>query len=794
MPAAYPVPPLSVLLCDASVLESIPASICVLDPEGRVIASSARLLEYAGVGLAEIQAWDTGSPIVHPDDLPGVISTWTTAFNAGERYSREFRMRRADGVYRWQLAEAAPLRDSDGTITHWILALVDIHERKTAERAVSRTQELLQLVTELLPANVAYIDRDELYVFANENYRAFYGVDPESLRGRTIRDFIGPRAYAEVEPAIRKALAGEPAEIEVHTTVPGGQRRTLHAKNVPDIGTDGEVRGFVSLVMDVTEQRREAELQEHTAELTRLVTDRVPALIGLVDQDERYRFVNATFGEWFDVDPEAVVGTGIREGLDPAVYEEITPYLRRALGGELAEFDVELPRPEGGSRLVHAVYLPETAPDGSPRGFVVLAQDISAERKAQALADENQERLQLLADVGAALNRSADTASMAREVAQLLCSTLADMVTVDTVEDGRVSRIAADAADRVKASDKDALLWTPLRLGSQGEGVMAAIRTGQAQYWRQMPADLSAFARSPAHLRALEEARAESGAWAPIISGGDVTGVLGVMRMQGSRPFDRSDFELVRELARRIGAGFERAALITRLQEALEAKDSFIGFVSHELKTPLTALLGFSDVLARRIDQIDPDTTREVALLLVNEARRLDEIIENLLMLARGERGAEDEPVLIRRIVPSVVRNHRWRYGAREVKFDAGGEIGPVLAPQGWIEQVVENLLSNAEKYSPPGTPIEVDVHTEPGWVIVHVLDRGRGISEEDAREVFEPFFRASPRAGAAGIGLGLTVCRKLTERLGGEIWLRPREGGGTEAGFRVPSMGINEE
>jgi len=117
-----------------------------------------------------------------------------------------------------------------------------------------------------------------------------------------------------------------------------------------------------------------------------------------------------------------------------------------------------------------------------------------------------------------------------------------------------------------------------------------------------------------------------------------------------------------------------------------------------------------------------------------------------------------------------------------------------VLAPLGWIEQVVENLLSNAEKYSPPGSPIEIDVHTQPGWVIVRVLDRGRGISEEDAREVFEPFFRASPRTGAAGIGLGLTVCKKLTERLGGEIWLRPREGGGTEAGFRVPSMGINEE
>jgi signal transduction histidine kinase len=478
--------------------------------------------------------------------------------------------------------------------------------------------------------------------------------------------------------------------------------------------------------------------------------------------------------------------------LDTRVYE-IGPYIT-ALSGETVEFEVELPKPHGGSRLVRALYLPETAPDGSPHGFVVLAQDISAERRAQALADEHHQRLQLLSDVGDALNRSVDIPGVAREVAHLLCATVGHMVTVDIAEDGSARRIAAEASEEVQVSDRHALLWPPDYPAAHGEGVPAVLRTGQAQYWREMPEDLRPFARTEAHLRALEEARPKSAVWAPILAGSDLRGVLGVARMKDEWLFDRGDLELARELGRRIGAGFERAALIARLQDALEAKDSFIGFVSHELKTPLTALLGFSDVLARRIDQIDADTTREIAALLVNETRRLDEIIENLLMLARGERGAEDEPVLIRRIVPSVVRNHRWRFGAREVKLNAEGEIGAVPAPMGWIEQVVENLLSNAEKYSPPGSPIEIDVHTEPGWVIVRVLDRGRGISEEDAREVFEPFFRASPRAGAAGIGLGLTVCKKLTERLGGEIWLQPREGGGAEAGFRVPSMGIGED
>jgi signal transduction histidine kinase len=230
-----------------------------------------------------------------------------------------------------------------------------------------------------------------------------------------------------------------------------------------------------------------------------------------------------------------------------------------------------------------------------------------------------------------------------------------------------------------------------------------------------------------------------------------------------------------------------------QLEAALAARDDFIGFTTHELKTPLTVILGFADVLARRSDELGATTVREVSELLHREARRLDEIVENMLTLARADRGGTDEPALIHRVAEKVLNSRRWRNPGQGHTFHVSGKPGLVMAPAGWIEHVIENLVSNAEKYGDEDGQIEVEVESSPSTVTLRVLDRGRGISEEQAADLFEPFFRANPQEpGVPGIGLGLTVCRKLIGRLGGEIWLRSREGGGAEAGFSLPLAAID--
>ena len=101
---------------------------------------------------------------------------------------------------------------------------------------------------------------------------------------------------------------------------------------------------------------------------------------------------------------------------------------------------------------------------------------------------------------------------------------------------------------------------------------------------------------------------------------------------------------------------------------------------------------------------------------------------------------------------------------------------------------MLENLLNNAAKYSPPEAPIEVEISTAGEEVVVEVLDRGLGLDDVDCVRLFEPFFRAEPaRSTATGLGIGLALCQRIVAALGGRVWARPRDGGGAAVGFALP-------
>jgi two-component system sensor histidine kinase KdpD len=219
--------------------------------------------------------------------------------------------------------------------------------------------------------------------------------------------------------------------------------------------------------------------------------------------------------------------------------------------------------------------------------------------------------------------------------------------------------------------------------------------------------------------------------------------------------------------------------------------------VSHELRTPLTTILGNAEVLRKRWQMLD-DTDREGALGdVAEESARLQGIVENLLLLARIEGAAipEPEPVIVVHIVERVIERLRRFAVDREFRIVEHGRARTVLAIPMWLERVVENFVSNAMKYSPRSEPITVDVSRGKGWVEVCVIDRGPGINEQEATELFEAFYRSQSNASSvAGVGIGLSVCKRLVETLGGEVWARRRPDIGSEFGFRIHCLELGEE
>jgi signal transduction histidine kinase len=368
---------------------------------------------------------------------------------------------------------------------------------------------------------------------------------------------------------------------------------------------------------------------------------------------------------------------------------------------------------------------------------------------------------------------------------------------VDLLEGHRIRRAAPVADQRVDPEAAEVIRNTEARLGDQRDFIARTIESGEPLFVPHMSEGSSDNRElGPEYRKAVEKVGATSAIAVPLRTGDRVFGVLGLARTGGRDPYAESDLALALELGRQLGGWIERSRLFSELRQALAAKDEFFGFVSHELKTPLTTVVGLSDVLARRWDSLSEGERSDAVELLRRDSLRLEEIIANMLTLARSERTTGDEPILVHRIIADAVALHRQRHPLRPIETRIEGGLSPVLAPGGWIDRVLENLLSNAEKYSPnEQAPIEIEATHDHSSVIVRVLDRGRGISPQQMREVFQPFFRTDPNEpGVPGVGLGLTVCRRLIERLGGQVWLVSREGGGIEAGFRVPAMDIPEE
>ena len=230
--------------------------------------------------------------------------------------------------------------------------------------------------------------------------------------------------------------------------------------------------------------------------------------------------------------------------------------------------------------------------------------------------------------------------------------------------------------------------------------------------------------------------------------------------------------------------------VLVDITERLAAED-FLGLVSHELRTPVTTIYGNAQLLLHRSRDL-PDEPRDMLADIAEDSDRLLGVIENLLLLTRAEAGTppELEPQLLDHVLRRACEAFQKRRG-RAVSFTRmPGSHVVVEADWTYLELVVGNLLSNADKYSPRSQPIDVVLSADRAEARVSVLDRGIGIGESEAERIFTPFYRsASAKRQASGMGIGLAVCKRILEAQGGRVWARPRPDGGAEVGFALPLM-----
>ena len=213
---------------------------------------------------------------------------------------------------------------------------------------------------------------------------------------------------------------------------------------------------------------------------------------------------------------------------------------------------------------------------------------------------------------------------------------------------------------------------------------------------------------------------------------------------------------------------------ITPLEEMERLRSEFLGMVSHELKTPLTAIKGSAATALGSRRPLNADETRELFQIIDEQSDRLRDLVDNLLDMTRIEAGklaVQPEPMDVRDAVREAVTLFSQSGQPHEVRVDVNGTLPPVHGDRRRATQVLSNLLSNAARFSPGEKPIAVQAKVVGQMVTVSVSDEGRGIAPEKIPHLFKKFSQVHEGEGFPGSGLGLAICKGIVEAHGGRIW-----------------------
>jgi K+-sensing histidine kinase KdpD len=220
--------------------------------------------------------------------------------------------------------------------------------------------------------------------------------------------------------------------------------------------------------------------------------------------------------------------------------------------------------------------------------------------------------------------------------------------------------------------------------------------------------------------------------------------------------------------------------------ETERLRSSLLSSVSHDLRTPLAAILGSASTLLEKEDLLKNQTTRELLENIETESQRLSQLVQNLLETTRLESGVSLNKELypLEEVVGSALERMEKSLKDRKVKIDIPEDLPLVPMDAILMEQVFVNLLQNGLRYSPVRNELDVSAHVENGSVKVAVADRGSGLKQDELERVFDKFYHDPSSPGA---GLGLAICRAVVNAHGGKIWAENRPGGGAVFQFTLP-------
>ena len=491
----------------------------------------------------------------------------------------------------------------------------------------------------------------------------------------------------------------------------------------------------------------------------------IGAGIAFLDTEGRFLFVSEGMAAMNGLPASQHIGRPFHE-LSPELWRLLAEPWRRVLQGESVDFEVSL-----GPPLVCHGYWSPVIVDGAVVGVSATVVDVTDARRSQA---REHELLQRQAALRTIANRALSDAPML-EVFNAAMRTLQEHLGVPYARVLRLMPGSDRLVEFTRTGLDEALIEAHPAGPRTGSFSGYVIEQGATVQFADLPTE-GRFRRAAVFL----EHGVHSGLGTPVMSGDRLWGMLGAYDRE-RRVFDCDEIVFLEELAAILG-------LMVYERDSRAFREEMLSMASHQMRTPLTSVIGLAQHIQRRIAQGRTDSVTNLVDTMVAEAWRLESVLTqwNELAAAESYRAVfASDPVEVSAAVAGRVEQFRSRHPGMRVDC---APVAPVVIASdvGRIGEILDNLMENARKYG--GDAVEVYIERTASGVAIHCLDHGPGVPPEIAPFIFDRFFRGTPSGERSGMGLGLYISRKLAEGLGGTLDVTSRPGEGARFTLSLPT------
>ncbi|WP_206756613.1 PAS domain-containing protein [Aerosakkonema funiforme] len=797
--------------------------------------------------LEDASFWTTR---IHPEDIKRVLVELAKHLFLDGFHSIEYRFLHQNGTYRWVYDQVKSIQDEAGNLIECVGYWTDITDRKQAEIALRESQRRYQTLAEASPVCIFHTDADSNFLYVNQRWSEITGLSVEEGYGMGWASILHPedrdRIFTEWAFA---AEARVPFKSEYRFVRPDGKIAWVIGQAVPEIGDDGEIKGYVGTITDISDRKlAEAALKESEERFYLAVSGTND---GIWDWNLRTNKVYYS-PVWLQI-------LGYREGELPYLFstwsnkvhsddlQSTMNALQDHIKGKAPIFQKIYRIKHKDGRWVWVETKAKCVRDSFGKTYRVTGTlaDITERKLAEEALRESAERERAIAQV---IQRMRQTLDMET----IFAATTQELQRVINCDRVVIYRFHADWSGEF-VSESLSTTWSSLvqeqnhnsyftgnfiapetctikRLGfvsnivqdsyiSQTRG--GAFNEGVSYLIAE---DIYTAGFSDCYINLLEQFQARAYIIVPIFCGTQLWGLLATYQNSSSRQWKKTEINVVVQIGSQLGIALQQAELLEQtkrqsaaLQQALlaadaanRAKSEFLANMSHELRTPLNAILGFTQVMSR---DSDLSTEHQKSLEIINRAgEHLLSLINDILEMSKIEAGrttinqSKFDLLYMLNNLENMMRLKASSKGL-QLTFEYESNLPQyVQTDEGKLRQILLNLLGNAIKFTAKGS-VDLRVKTEkcasesggnnegenPVYcpeicrLFFEVEDTGPGIAPEEIHMLFEAFGQTETgRKSQQGTGLGLAISRKYAQMMGGDIRVTSVLGKGSLFSFDI--------